>query len=114
MSAAPPMFFLLAFGLSLPFYLLGAAGGQFPVPFVLPISLLMVFAPAVVALALEFREIGAGGARRLLVGVFDFRRVKSIRWLLAALMIMPLVFLLEYCTLGLLGTFLPVIAQPHW
>jgi hypothetical protein len=54
MNRSSAIFFLLVFGLSLPFYLLGAAGGRLPgLPF-LPASALMAFVPMI-----------AGGDRHL-------------------------------------------------
>ena len=100
-------FFLVVGLLSIPFWMMGAAGGRLPVPILLPISALMAFTPAIAALALAYKENGAGGAMRLLGRALDFSRISGVRWYLAALLLMPLVFFLEYGVLRLSGALPP-------
>jgi len=95
-SASPGVFFLLVFFLSIPFYLLGAAGGRLPVLSILPNSALMAFTPMIAALILVYRASGIDGATALLMRAVDFNRIHGVRWYLAALLIMPIVCVVEY------------------
>ena len=88
-------FFALVIGLSVPFWLLGAATDLQLMPG-LSVSALMGFNPMVAALILIYRDKGAAGAWSLLSRSFDFRRIKSKRWLLPTLLLMPAVSLVVY------------------
>lgn len=94
---------MLVFLLSVPFYVLGAAGGRLPIATFLPTSAIMAFLPMIVALVLVYRESDAHNAIRFLGRAFDYRRIKGVGWILAALLLMPLVFVLDYCVLRLSG-----------
>ena len=89
------VFLLLVFALSLPFWLLGAATDLQLMPG-LSVSALMGFNPMVAALILTYRDKGATGAWSLLRRSFDFRRIKSKRWLVPTLLLMPAVSLMVY------------------
>jgi uncharacterized protein len=109
---APWLFFLLIILLSVPFYLLGAAGARLLSLPLLPASALMTFVPLVAAMALSFREGGtrncAALARRLLV--FDARR--DAIWFLTALAFMPVVATIAFAVLRLTGSAVPVPQIP--
>lgn len=94
--ASPWAFFLFVFVLSVPFYLLGSTGGRLPVATFLPVSALMAFIPMIAALGLVYREGGVRAANEFLGRAFDYRRIKGVRWIFAALLLMPLVLTLEY------------------
>ncbi len=94
--ASPWLFFFFVFVLSIPFYVLGAAGGRLPIATFLPLSAIMAFIPMIAALVLVYRDGGADGAREFLGRTFDYRRIKGTEWLLAALLLMPAVLVLEY------------------
>jgi uncharacterized protein len=81
-SASAGVFFLLVFFLSIPFYLLGAAGGRLPVVSILPTSGLMAFMPMIAALILVYRAGGMDGAAALLKRAFDFSRIHGVRCIL--------------------------------
>jgi len=100
----PWTFFLLVLLLSIPFYVLGAAGGRLPVLTAQPTSALMAFMPMTAALILVYRERGADGATNLLKRVLDFNRVRSVRWVPAAVCLLPAVAILQYLALRLIGT----------
>ena len=96
MTRRPLMtFFSLVIGLSIPFWLLGAATDLQLMPG-LSVSALMGFNPMVAALILIYRDKGAAGAWSLLSRSFDFRRIKSKRWLVQTLLLMPAVSLMVY------------------
>ena len=106
-SASPWVFFLLVLLLSLPFWWIGAYGGRLPFATFLPVSALMTFIPMIAALVLILRDRGMKGAGELLARSLDFGRIKGVGWLLAALIVMPCVFALQYGVLWLSGTALP-------
>jgi uncharacterized protein len=105
---APWLFCLLVLLLSLPFYLLGAAGGRLALLPLLPASALMTFVPLVAAMILVFRKDGVRGcvtlSRRLLI--FGTRR--DAVWFLTALLFVPAVYLTEFVVLRLTGSAVPV------
>ena len=105
--ASAGFFFLLVLLLSIPFYVLGARGDRLPVMTFLPMSALATFVPMIAALILVYRESGAQGAGKLLARALDYRRIKSAGWTLAAVLLMPMVFLLAYGVLRLEGRALP-------
>lgn len=108
-GASPWVFFLLVSFLSMPFYLLGAAGGRLPVLSILPSGALMAFTPMIAALILVYRASGMVGAMALLKRAFDFSQVHGVRWYLAALLIMPIVGVMEYGVLRLTGAIRPAM-----
>lgn len=92
-------FLLLVFGLSLPFWVVGAFVDRFlppSMPIRLPPSALMAFMPMVAALILAARQGGAAGFRAMLARVVDGRRVRGAGWWLAAVLLMPAAMVLEY------------------
>lgn len=105
--ASPGFFFLLVMLLSFPFYVLGTTGNRFPIATFLPLSALMTFLPMIAALILVYRQGGVGGAKEFLVRAFDYRRIKGVAWVLAALLLMPIIALLEYGVLRVGGRALP-------
>jgi uncharacterized protein len=106
-TASSSIYFVLVFALSLPFYLLGAAGLRLPGLPMLPFSALMAWVPMVAALFLIFRERGAQGAMALLKSAFDIRKVPSINWYLTALLFRPAISVLEFGALRLSGNTVP-------
>ena len=106
-QSSPWTFFLFVLLLSIPFYFLGAVGGRLPILTVQPTSALMAFVPMIAALILVYRERGGEGATNLLKRAFDFDRVRSMRWYLVAACLLPIVAVLQYLTLHLIGTQLP-------
>ena len=96
-------FLVLVFALSLPFYLLGSAGGRLSIATFLPVSALMAFVPMVAALLLVIRQNGVAGVRELLGNALGFRWNSKPRWVLLALLLMPCVAILQYGALGLSG-----------
>ena len=103
----PWVFFLLVPLLSIPFYGLGAAGGRLPILTVLPISALMACTPMLAALILICRERGVEGVVDLLKRALDFGRSGSMRWYLVAVCLLPIVAVLQYVALRLIGSTFP-------
>jgi uncharacterized protein len=107
---SPLAFFLLVFALSIPFWVVAAMVRQrLPLPMNLPVSSLSVFCPLIAALILVRKEDGPGGAKRLLRRVFDYRRIKRKIWYLPIILGMPLIMVVSYGVMRLMG--LPLPAQ---
>jgi uncharacterized protein len=104
-------FFLLLFGLSIPFWLIGSIydvqifGGNLKL-FQLPLAM-----PMVAALILIYREKGKTGVLELLKRTYDFRKIKSKIWYFPILLIYPSFGFINYLILRLSGTSIP---SPHF
>ncbi len=75
----------------------------------LSVSALMGFCPMAAALILVYRESGVAGARALLMRSFDFKRIKSKRWFLPVLLLMPAVSVVVYGLMRLMAMPLPAM-----
>ena len=84
---SPLKFFALVFGLSVPFWLIGAATDLQLMPG-LSVSALMAICPMAAALILVYRENKVGGLRALLARSFDFKRIRVKRWYAPILLLM--------------------------
>ena len=111
-SRSPLKFYLLLFALSVPFFLLGAIAEKLSgwLPMSLPISALGAFCPLIAAMILVHREDKQGGIRKLLKRVFDYKRIKRKIWYIPIIFLMPVIMLLSYWAMRLLGRTLP---EPH-
>lgn len=105
--ASSGFFFLLVMLLSIPFYVLGATGNRLPIATFLPISALMAFIPMIAALILVYRQGGLGSAKEFLGRALDYRRIEGVAWVVAALLLMPIMALLVYGVLRGEGSALP-------
>jgi uncharacterized protein len=103
MIRSPLRFFVLVFALSIPIWLIQ--------PRDWPISA-SVGAPLIAALILVYREEGGGGVRRLLSRVFDQRRIRKGIWYGPIILLMPVVYLLTYGVMSLMG--LPLPDEPYF
>jgi membrane protease YdiL (CAAX protease family) len=96
------------FALSVPFWLLGALAEQPKgLPMNLPVSSLMTVCPMIAAFILVYREEGRGGIKRLLKRVFAYQSIQHKIWYLPIIFLMPLIMLLSYGVMLLLGRPLP-------
>jgi uncharacterized protein len=100
-------FFALVFLLSTAFWVLAVLTGLQLMPG-LSVSALMAFCPMAAALILVYRSGGTADAKALLKRSFDFKRIKSKRWLLPILLLMPTVSLVVYGLMRWMDTPLPV------
>lgn len=105
---SPLKLFLLTFALSIQFWLIG--GRTLPLPMVLPLSALMFICPITAALILVYREDRSSGVRRLLRRVFDYKSIKPKIWYAPIILLMPVIYLLSYGVMRLIGRQLP---KPH-
>lgn len=106
-----PLFFLLVFALSIPFWVIGGATDLELMPG-LSVSALMGFCPMAAALILVYRDGGVADALALLMRSFDLKRIKSKRWLVPVLLLMPAVSLVVYGLMRWMSMLLPA-AQFH-
>jgi membrane protease YdiL (CAAX protease family) len=104
MNRSPLKFFLLVFALSIPFWLIQ--------PRDWPITA-SVGAPLLAAVILVYREEGGGrGVRRILSRVFDKWRIRKRIWYVPIIFLMPLLYLLSYLVMRLMG--LPFPDEPYF
>lgn len=99
-------FFLLLFVLSVPFWLLGFWAGTL-LPAQLPISAFQAVCPLLAAVILTGWHEGRGGIRELFKRVMDFRIPGSLGWYLLSFLTMPVVMLLSYAAMRMLGRPVP-------
>lgn len=102
------LFFVLVLVFSLPFFALGATGGRLAGLSNLPSSALMTFVPMTVALILVCRQRGFASVMALLQRAVDRRGLRHPGWLLAALLFMPIVCVLAFGVLRLMGNAVPL------
>lgn len=88
-------FFILAFALAVPFWVVGAMTRLQLLPG-LPVAALMFICPGLAALILAHREKGTAGAKALLRRAFDYKRIKAKVWYAPILFLMPGVMVLSY------------------
>jgi uncharacterized protein len=106
-----PFFFSLVFALSAPLWWTRGATELQLMPG-LSVSALMGFCPMVAALILLYWEGGIAGARALVMRSFDFKRIKSKRWLVPLLFLLPVVSIVVYGLMRWVSLPLPT-AQFH-
>lgn len=110
-ARSPWRFFLLVFALSMPLSLAGTLIKVEVVPG-LPLSALVVtYCPLIAAVILVYRENKVAGVIDLLKRAVDYKRIKSKVWLLPAIVLMPIVMVIEYIILRGLGVPVPA---PHF
>lgn len=105
-------FLMLVFLIALPFWILGALFGSTSLPINLPLSSLSVVAPLTAALILSFQDSGLDGVKTLLRRALDYARIQPKGWYLPLILLMPLIALLSYLTLRLMGGPLPTPEFP--
>jgi len=114
-KASPTAFFVLTFVLSVPFYILNALA-YLNVVFEPEMGALYVslftLTPITSASILTFRRSGWDGVKRLLGGIFDFRRIGSKKWYVPIFLLVPLVFLLSLGVMVLSGEPIPACLTP--
>jgi membrane protease YdiL (CAAX protease family) len=100
-------YFLLVFGLAIPFWVLGALTGIELLPG-LPIAALAAFCPALAAVILVYQANKTAGVTALLKRAFDVQRVREKIWYAPTLLLMPAVMILSFIVLRLTGVPVPV------
>lgn len=101
-------YFALVILLTVPLWIAGYFIDTAPhLPIALPVSALMAFLPAAVALVFVWREDGAGAAKRLLARSFDWHRTLNKLWYLPAILFMPAALVIGYAVQKSMGVELP-------
>lgn len=108
---SPLIFFLLAFALSSPFWLLGALNGKQFLPGI-PVSSLMILGPLMAALILVYKEDKTSGVTELLTRAFEYKRIRAKVWYAPIVLLMPGVMALEYGLLRFMGSPIPALQFP--
>ncbi|CAN5862273.1 type II CAAX endopeptidase family protein [soil metagenome] len=101
-----PLFFLLVFALSLPFWWLGSTIRWQLLPGV-PVSAFMFICPCLAAMVLTYRDDGAKAAVALFKRSFDYRRIVAKVWLIPIFLLVPVAMLLSFAAMRLLGRPVP-------
>ena len=113
-SKFPLAFFLLTFIISVPFWLIAAVTEKFlpkEMP-INPIGILMAFCPIIAALILTFRKNGLDSAKELLKRSFDYKRIKRKIWYVPIFFLMPVIMILAYGLMNLMGVSIPDLPFP--
>jgi membrane protease YdiL (CAAX protease family) len=102
-------FVIILFALSVPFWILAALEPDFSkyLPLHLPISALMFVCPLIVSLIITYQEAGMKGVKKLFKRVFDMHRVKRAWWYTPLILFMPIILIISYAIMVLLGRSLP-------
>ncbi len=109
---SPLKFFISTFALATPIWLIGNRFKVKGLPLDIPwTDLVLAFMPLTAAAILVHRGEGPGGARRLLKRAFDYKRIKQKIWYVPVVLLNPILFLLIYGSMRLLGRSLPT--KPH-
>lgn len=101
----PLDYFVLAFGLAIPFWLLG--GNKLPLPVNLPAGALVTVVPVTAAAALVYRRSGRKGVTALLKQAVDYRKIRNKVSYLPVMLLAPLLYFLSYIIMRLTGLPLP-------
>ncbi|WP_207911030.1 CPBP family intramembrane glutamic endopeptidase [Paenibacillus albiflavus] len=97
-------FLALVFAFAIPFWVVGAMTGSMKgLPMNLPTSALMFVCPAITAAILVYKQDRTEGVKRLLARVLDYKRIKHKIWYIPIIFIIPLIGLLSYAILCMLG-----------
>ena len=109
----PFAFFALVYAMSTPFWVLGVYLKSGWLPDNLPVTDIgAVLTPTIAAAILRYREAGASGVRELFCRTFDYHRIKNKHWLVAAVLVFPLLYLLTYVTMRALAYPVPTLWNP--
>ncbi len=109
---SPLTFFVLVYALTIPFWVLSTIVKIEGLPDNLPVTDIgAVFAPTIAASILVYREEKLGGLKRLLKRAFDYKRIKQKIWYVPIIFLPPLLYLLTYGVMRLIG--LPPPAEWH-
>jgi len=100
------LFFVLTFVLSIPFMVISAITKIEIMPG-LPIAAICTICPMLAALILVYREDKKAGVVRLLQRSFDYKRIKARAWYLPILLLMPVVMIISFFIIRLIGIAIP-------
>lgn len=111
-SRSPLIFFLLVFALTVPLWALSTKVKVKGLPDNLPVTDIgATFVPLIAASILVYREEKFGGVKRLLRRAVDHQRIRQKIWYVPIIFLMPLLYILTYGVMRLIG--LPLPAEWH-
>ena len=112
-NRSPHKFFLLLFGLSVPFWLIGAVT-DWRLFSGLPVAAIGCVCPGASALLLLYRQDGSAGVIALLKRSFDAERIGSVGWYMPILLLLPGTMALSYLAKRWLGSLptVPAVSLP--
>ena len=111
----PVRFLAWTLALAIPFHVCSVLWPAQGLPFGLPVAVVMIVVPAMLATIFTAHEGGASRARDLWLRLADVRRIAGARWIALTLLCMPLASLAAYVAMVALGRPLPeVIHSPVW
>ncbi|MEP6780856.1 MAG: type II CAAX endopeptidase family protein [Gemmatimonadaceae bacterium] len=109
----PMAFFVLVYAMSTPFWMLSTLNTTSSLPDSLPVTDIgAVLTPTLAAMILRYRENGAEGVKALFLRTLDLRNVKRRAWLLIAVLLFPLLYVIAYVVMRLLSMPVPHAWQP--
>jgi uncharacterized protein len=111
-TRSPLAFFLVLLALAIPIWLLSRFVGVIGSLKIPVTDLILAFTPLTAAALLVYREEGAGGLIRFLKRAFDFRKLSRTAWLIPVLLLAPLIDVLTYVGLHLVGR--GGVLDPHF
>jgi len=110
---SPLKFFLLVYGLSLPFWLIEPFINIKGLPLDIPITdIIAAFTPLFAACILTYKENDKDAVKNLLLKIFDYKVIKNKKWYFAVLGLPLLIFILIYLTLIILKKDVSTIWHP--
>lgn len=105
---SPLTFFLLVYGLSIPFWIIETLVDVKGLPLDIPITdILAAFAPLVAAIILVHKEDGRAGIKKLFGRIFDFSKINQEIWYVPIVFLPVLLYSLIYLTIQFAGLSLP-------
>jgi len=110
---SPYLFFVLVYALSIPLWVLNVI-----YPIHLPVDNLPVtdivatFTPLIAASILVYREERLSGVKNLLKRTFDYRRITKKAWYIPIVLMMPIIYVLTYVIMRLIGLPVPAVWSP--
>ncbi len=113
---SPLAFFVMVFGLTVPFWVLGAFVRVAGLPDNLPVTDVgATFVPLIAASILAYREAGFAAVKSLLKRTFDYGRITQKKWYIPILLLLPFLYLLTYWVMRRIGLPLPDAWElPPW
>ncbi|MFZ6748846.1 CPBP family intramembrane glutamic endopeptidase [Undibacterium sp. Ren11W] len=96
----PLAFFALVLGLSAPFWIISIGSGKSALPDNIPVTDIgATLSPLIAACLLVYLENGKLGLQRFLARIFDVKKIQDRRWLIAAILVLPALYLVTYAVM---------------
>jgi len=107
-NKSPLKFFLLVFGLSIPFWIIETMIDVKGLPLDIPITdIFAALTPLIAATILVYKEEGLIGITKLVKRIFDYSRITKKIWYVPIILLPFLMYLLIYLIIRVLGLSLP-------